>query len=145
MVGDHFDIEDQPPRLVGHQIGPIVHARRADRRGNDLEVFGFIVIGQDVERAAPFLDRIFGILVPLFHAERRAAVFRVDQPDFRGLMVMRRDGEVTPRLRHAHADEKPSILFFINNRIIGLAGPQHMLAHPEGAMVLVELDIIEPR
>jgi hypothetical protein len=87
VVLDDDGVEDEDARLVRYEVGPVLGARIVERRGDDLVVLGAVGIGADVEKAIALFDVIFAVGEARGNDMRLAALDRVDQVDFRSLMM----------------------------------------------------------
>ena len=91
------------PRLVRHQVRPVLAARIGNRRRDDLEVLGAVGVGQDEEDVAAFLDVVFETgLARRDHFRLGVGIIGRHDPVFRRFVVV--DGNEDPFVRTAAAD-----------------------------------------
>ena len=127
VAGGHRVGEDQPARLMRHEVRPVVAPRRGDRGGDDLEILGAVDIGQDVERAVRLVGAVFHAGLARRH-QRRRALRRIggDQPFLGRLVIAGADDDKTVGLRLADIDEEAGILVLIDEDVVLAAGAERM-------------------
>ncbi len=144
MVGEHDHVEDQHPRHMRHEVRPVLGPRRFRRCRHDLVVLGPVCIGEHIEQPAALLDIVLPLGHPRRHQPRHLAAV-ADEIKLRCLVVVHVDDDIPPAQRLPHAHEKSGIGLLVDDRVLGLRRPQHMPAHAERPVALVELHIIDRR
>ena len=127
-----------------NDIGPIVRRRTIDGCRDDLVVLGAIDIGLDDELAVPVLEFVFDARNPGRDKLWRIRwSLRIDDPDFRGIVIVNIDENVFFRIGLADAGEHAGVFFLIDQNVLRLRRAEHM---PEGfqrpvALILQRVEI----
>ena len=117
---------------------------RGQRRGDHLEVDGVVGVGEDEELVAAVGDRILhAFLARRDEARRRFGIGQIDQALLGGFVVAAGDHAEAAAGALMQMGEPAGILFFINQNVVRLPGPQAMAPDLHRAVIVVELDVEE--
>jgi len=130
---------------VRDEIDPVLGIRAGDGRGDDLEVFGAVGVGEDVEGAVALLDVVFAVGEAGRDQARGAAVLRVDDPELGRLVVVRVDDDVAAAQGFVDADEEAGIGLLVDDFVVGLRRAHDVAADAERAVVVVVLGVVDGR
>ena len=95
MVLESHDLEDETARTMGLDLAPMLATRIVRRGFDDAVVLGAIRIGEDDQPVAAMLDGIIMLrLARTDQAWRCRWIFRIDQTDFGGLVIVHAEQQV---------------------------------------------------
>ncbi len=134
------------PGPIGHEIAPVLASRIVPGRRHDLEVLGTVGVGEKDQLLSMVLHLILQPRAAGLHEPGDAVGFVARQkPDLGRLVVARLDQHVGLGLRGADLDEEAGVLLLVDDAVRRRILSEAVAPHPDGTMVLVELDIIECR
>ena len=142
VIGIDRHAGDHAALLVRHDVDPVRHAGRGQRRAHDLVILGAVGVGADEELVAAMRERVAQILGAGLHAEGRSGrVAEVEQMALGGGMVADPDHREGAGDGPLQPDEPAGIVLGEHQLVVDAAEP--MAVDLAGAMVCIDTDVVE--